>query len=120
MTEPSGAAGPAVPPPKPRSEPASEAFVVWVAVAAVVVMTIMLAWMRNQQSEELENLRSEVGSSQEVVSTPMDPEVCWVMGANAHATGRGVQMSQMLSKATTLTDCVMQAQRGALGQGPGN
>jgi hypothetical protein len=108
-TQPSPAPAPAA---KPGSPPASEAFVVVVALAVVVVISVVIVWMLHQQSDEIANLRSQVGFSQ-VTDTPVDPEICRVMGANAYATGRGKQMSQLLSKTTTLTDCVTQAKRGA-------
>jgi hypothetical protein len=91
------------------------------AIALVIINVLALAWLFSKQGEALDRIQSGVGSIGTSVPVPADPtdsELCWLMGANAYAAGRGAQMSRVLSSAPTLTDCMTQAHRGALGQGP--
>jgi hypothetical protein len=88
------------------------------ALLLMLAILVVLGWTFYQQNESLEQLKSATSEMAPARELTADPQVCWLMGANAYAVGRGEQMSQVLASAPTQTDCVAQAQRGALGQGP--
>ena len=89
-------------------------------LALLTANLALVGWMFQRQGEALERLEGSVGSPMQWHDTVGvdDQELCWVLGSLARAQGKGNEMTGLLSGSANLTNCVMGAQRGAMGQRP--
>jgi hypothetical protein len=75
-------------------------------------------WFVNHQDEQFQMLQSRVADVQvSVPSGPMDPALCWLIGAEAGAAGHGKALVGQVTTSGLDTECVDAVTRGANGYG---
>ena len=86
------------------------------ALVLLAANLVVLGLMAQTQAEALERLERNVASLPAPdVSTEADPELCWLVGSLAYASGQGEKLKTVLDTAGRDTPCATDALRGAAG-----
>ncbi len=91
-----------------------------VALVLVAITLTLVPWVAARQAEtldRLERLELQIQSAADPgAPTAGDPDLCWLLGAVAHAESRGSDLGKVLAGSRRMTDCAYAAQRGAMGE----
>lgn len=84
----------------------------------VVANAIGWLWFVNHQDEQLQMIQSQVGTVDTFVpSAGADPELCWLIGAQARAAGHAKELVGQVTTSGTVDACTDNVIRGANGYG---
>ncbi len=90
------------------------------ALVLVVANLLGWVWFANHMDERFHEVASSVGRVSLGTNGPSvaDPELCWLVGAQARASGHADSFVAATNQARLQTDCAAAAVRGANGHAP--